>query len=113
MVKQMYTNVCLPLAYTFRDKFNSALVNETSSSDKKKRFIDVDISGITELQDDYQQLANVLAALPITPTGNEMRELFKWDRIENPMMDVPLVKAGYSLIDDLAPMDMPADQSAA
>jgi len=112
MVKQMYTNVCLPLAYTFRDKFNSELVTE-NWGDKRKRFIDVDISGITELQDDYQQLANVISALPITPTGNEMRELFKWDRIENPMMDIPLVKAGYSLIDDLAPMDMPVDQPAA
>jgi HK97 family phage portal protein len=109
MVKQMYTNVCLPLAYTFRDKFNSALVNETSSSDKKKRFIDVDISGITELQDDYQQLANVLATLPITPTGNQMLELFKFDRVEDPMMDKNLVKAGYSLLEDLAPMDMPAE----
>jgi HK97 family phage portal protein len=108
MVKQMYTNVCLPLAYTFRDKFNSELISE-NWGDKRKRFIDVDISGITELQDDYQQLANVISALPITPTGNEMRELFKWDRIENPMMDIPLVKAGYSLIDDLAPMDMPID----
>jgi HK97 family phage portal protein len=112
MVKQMYTNVCLPLAYTFRDKFNSELVSE-NWGDKRKRFVDADISGITELQDDYQQLANVISALPITPTGNEMRELFKWDRIENPMMDIPLVKAGYSLIDDLAPMDMPVDQTAA
>jgi HK97 family phage portal protein len=108
MVKQMYTSVCLPLAYTFRDKFNNELASAVFG-DKRKRFIDVDISGITELQDDYQSLANVLSALPITPTGNEMRELFKWDRIENETMDIPLVKAGYSLIDDLAPMDGPVE----
>jgi len=112
MVKQMYTNVCLPLAYTFRDKFNSELANE-NWGDKRKRYIDVDISGITELQDDYQSLANMLAALPVTPTPNEMRTLFKYDRIEEPVMDRPLVKSGYSLIDDLAPMEMPVDQSAA
>lgn len=107
MIKQMYSNVCLPLAYTFRDKFNSELA-AIDWKDKKKRFIDADISGITELQDDFKQLAEVLAALPITPTGNEIRGLFKWDRIENENMDQPLVKQGYSLIDELtfaAPVD--------
>ena len=107
MIKQMYTNICLPLAYTFRDKFNSELVAVSNWPDKRKRFVDVDISGITELQDDYQQLANVLAALPITPTGNEMRELFKWDAIDNENMNLPLVKQGYSLIDELS-FSMPA-----
>jgi HK97 family phage portal protein len=106
-IKQMYTNVCLPLAYTFRDKFNSELVAVSNWPDKRKRFIDVDISGITELQDDYMQLANVLSALPITPTGNEMRELFKWDAIDNENMNLPLVKQGYSLIDELS-FSMPA-----
>jgi len=101
MVKQMYTSVCLPLAYTFRDKFNAELSKEVSP-DKKRRFIDVDVSGITELQDDFLQLANVLAALPITPTGNEIRGLFKWDAIENDNMNIPLVKQGYSLIDELS-----------
>ena len=100
MVKQMYTNVCLPLAYTFRDKFNSELVNEIVV-DNNRRYIDVDISGITELQDDYKQIATLLADLPITPTGNEMRELFKWDKIENELMDIPLIKSGYDTIDSL------------
>jgi Phage-related protein len=100
MIKQMYTNVCLPLAYTFRDKFNSELAQEINT--KQKRYIDVDISGITELQDDYKDLATVLSTLPITPTGNEMRNLFKWDRIEADVMDQPLVKQGYSLIDELS-----------
>lgn len=101
MIKQMYTNVCLPLAYTFRDKFNAEIAG-ANFGDKRKRFIDIDISGITELQDDYKDLANVLATLPVTPSGNEMRSLFKWDRIENENMDQPLVKAGYSLIDELS-----------
>jgi HK97 family phage portal protein len=99
MIKQMYTSVCLPLAYTFRDKFNSELANEYKAG--IKRYVDVDISGITELQDDYKNLAILLADLPVTPTGNEIRELFKWDRVENPLMDTPLVKQGYSVIDDL------------
>ncbi len=107
MVKQMYTSVCLPLAYTFRDKFNSDLASEYWG-DKRKRYIDVDVSGITELQDDYQSLANVLAALPVTPTGNEMRSLFKWDRIDNELMDQPLVKDGYSLVDELS-FDAPVE----
>jgi HK97 family phage portal protein len=108
MVKQMLTNVCMPLAYTFRDKFNAELVNDTAG-DNKKRFIDADISGITELQDDYQELANVFATLPITPTGNQMLALFKFDRVEDPIMDKNLVKAGYTLIDELAPLEMPVD----
>lgn len=105
MIKQMYTNACLPLAYVVRDKLNKELAIEFQD---KQRYLDIDISMITELQDDMQQLANVLAALPVTPTGNEMRSLFKFDRIEGiAEMDKPLVKQGYSLIDELsiAPVD--------
>jgi HK97 family phage portal protein len=98
MIKQMYTNVCLPLAYTFRDKFNHELIRSENFRDSRTRYIDVDISNITELQDDYKDLANVLATLPITPTGNEMRELFKWDKIEQEIMDIPLIKSGYEPI---------------
>lgn len=100
MIKQMYTNACLPMIYSLRDALTKELAADFG------RFVDVDISNITELQDDLKEMADILAALPITPTGNEMRELFKYERIEDPNMDKPLVKQGYSFLEDIGVADI-------
>lgn len=102
MVKQMIVNACLPLAYTFRDALNTQLLNE---SDDKKRFVDVDISGIPELQDNMKDLAAVIAALPVIPSGNAVLSLFKFEESDEENMKVPLIKQGYSLITDLTIAD--------
>lgn len=103
MIKQMYTNACLPMIYSLRDKLNRELAAGF------QRYLDVDLSNITELQDDLKQMADILAALPITPSGNEMRELFRYERVDDPLMDKPLVKQGYSFLEDLSIEDVNPD----
>jgi hypothetical protein len=100
MIKQMYTNACLPMIYSLRDILTKELARGFD------RFIDVDLSNITELQDDLKQMADILAALPVTPTGNEMRELFRYERVEDANMDKPLVKQGYSFLEDISTADI-------
>lgn len=109
-VKQMYTNACLPMVYSYRDKLNKELAPEFDNNKDQKHFIDADISSISELQDDMLALANILGAMPITPTGNEMRSLFKFDAIEDALMDQPLVKSGYTLLSDISMVDITIDQ---
>lgn len=99
MVKQMLTNACLPMAYSYRDKLNNELVPDFKD---KERFINVDISDITELQEDMKEMAEILATLPVPPTGNEMREMYKFDRSLNPNMDREIIKQGYIFLDDLS-----------
>lgn len=97
-IKQMYTNACLPLAYTFRDAYNTQLLNESSD---KTRFFDVDISTITELQDDMAKLATALSAIPGGITLNEIRAFFKFDELDFDYMNKPIIKQGYALAETL------------
>ncbi|MEP6595897.1 MAG: phage portal protein [Ginsengibacter sp.] len=97
-IKQMYTVACLPLVYRFRDKFNDQLVNDFS--DKKQRFVDCDISEITELQDDMKYMAESLSALPGGITLNQILEMFNWETRPEDFMDKPLLKSGWAFAED-------------
>lgn len=103
MIKQMYTNACLPMNYSLRDILNKELANEFN------RFLDSDISAITELQDDMLSLANAIAAMPAAPSVNEQRELWKYERNEDPLCDKPLIKQGYMFIEDVGGDTIPLD----
>lgn len=103
MIKQMYTNACLPMIYSLRDALTKELAADFA------RFVDVDISNITELQDDLKAWADTMAALPITLTGNEIREVMHYERIEDENMDKPLVKQGYSFLEDVGVADINPD----
>ena len=72
------------------------------STDARIRY---DISDITELQKDMRDKAETYARLPVI-VPNEVREGMGWDRIDDPMMDKPLVKAGYYPIEDLTPLNI-------
>jgi HK97 family phage portal protein len=97
MVKQMYTNACLPIVYSFCEKLNCELAPDFGP----EYYITCDISGITELQDDIKKMIEAIAAMPVCITGNEQRALMKYDEIDDDMMNMPLVKSGYSLLSDL------------
>lgn len=96
--KGLYINACLPNVYRVRDALVRGLLPDFKD---KKRFIQPDISEITELQDDSKQMADWLStAWWITP--NEKREMQKFDRIEDPMFDQPLLPIGLQTLEDLA-----------
>jgi HK97 family phage portal protein len=93
--KELYTVVALPLAYGVAKKLTLELCGEFAD---KKRIEDIDLSGIAELQDDLFKTAQALAAMPVTPSVNEMREMINYERSEGLYMDEPLIKDGYKPI---------------
>lgn len=98
MIKQMYTSACLPMVYSLRDKMNAALSPAFSD---KPRYINADISGITELQEDIKKMVETIAAMPVTLSGNEQRALLNYDAIDEDWMNKPLIKSGYAFYDDI------------
>lgn len=93
--KELYTVVCLPIAYSIADKLNKELLTEFPD---KQRMIDIDLSGVSELQQDLQKTALTLSEMPVTPSGNEMRAMFNFEASTAPNMDEPLIKTGYEPI---------------
>jgi HK97 family phage portal protein len=105
MIKQMYTNACLPMIYSLRDKLNKELAVEFD------RFLDIDISEITELQDDILQMAQAWGYMPAAPSVNEQREVLNFEAIgdkedEANLYNKPLIKQGYMFIEDVGQTDI-------
>lgn len=94
--KDLYTNAALPEVYAKRDAYNSFLVPKFNTK-TEKYFIDADITGITELQDDMKDLATVLSTSPVM-NPFIVAQAFGWDTtgIENKWF----VKVGYQTIED-------------
>jgi len=103
MVKQLYTNAALPEVYAYRDAINQR-ITPSFNSKGVKYFVDCDVSGIPELQEDMKYMAEVWAALPIM-NPNVINEAFGNGKSEDPLMDKWYIKAGYNAIDDLATVD--------
>jgi HK97 family phage portal protein len=101
MVRLIYTNAVLPNVMRFQDAINEQLISQISTEAR----IRYDISDITELQKDMRDKAETYARLPVI-VPNEVREGMGWDRINDPMMDTPLVKAGYYPIEDISPLNI-------
>jgi hypothetical protein len=96
MIKQIYTNAILPNIMRIQDAINTQLVPDFNS----QGIIMYDLSDVTELQEDMLAKANVYSAMPVI-IPNEVREAMGWDRIDDPLMDMPLIKSGYQPIEDL------------
>lgn len=94
--KDLYTNAAFPEVDAKRDAYNSFLVPKFNTP-KEKYFIDKDITGITELQDDMKDMANVLNTNPIM-NPFVVAQAFGWDTtgVENKWF----IKNGYQTIED-------------
>ena len=102
MVKRLYTNAALPEAYALRD-----LLNNTIAKAYPGYYIDVDITGVTELQDDFKQLADIFSTLPVMQP-NMILEAFKYGKSTDPLMDKFYIKSGYDMLENLqAVPDLP------
>lgn len=106
MVKQLYINAALPEVYAYRDMLNSKIVPMF----KERLYVDCDISGISELQEDMKRMADIFNSLPIM-VPNFILDAFSYGKSEDPLMDKVYVKNGYTPIEDLN-MDEPLDNSA-
>lgn len=98
MVKRMYTNACLPDAYALRDLLNQKLT-PLFDKDGTKYYIDVDITGISELQEDMQAMATIYSTLPIMNPA-WISEAFGYGK-DMGVEDRLYIKTGYTPIEDL------------
>lgn len=101
MSKRLYTNAALPECYAYRDAINQHIVPLYTG---EKLYADVDISGISELQDDMLKMANVFATMPII-RPNDVLEAFNFGKSEDPNMNKYFIKTGYTDLDSLISVD--------
>lgn len=97
MVRQVYTNAVLPNVMRVVDALNEQLVPMVGSTSK----LVYDLSDVTELQEDMLAKANAYSAMPVI-IPNEVRQGLGFERVDDPLMDLPLVKMGYQTIEDVA-----------
>ncbi len=93
--KDLYTNAVLPEIFALRDGLNKDLTPKFNTKGETY-FIDADITGITELQDDMKDMAAVFSQLPIMNPGI-IAKAFNWTydaKDEN--MNKFFIKAGYT-----------------
>lgn len=95
--KRMFTNGILPTVYQVRDAFISGILPDFSGP---RRYIECDMSGITELQPDMKVTADALKLMDfISP--NEKRKIMRFDDSDEPLMDSIIIDTGKMLLDDL------------
>lgn len=94
--KDLYTNAALPEVYALRDALNLSLTPKYNDAGIKY-FIDADITQVTELQDDFKDMANIYSSLPVM-NPKIIAEAFGWDTDD--VEDKWFIKQGYSTIED-------------
>jgi phage portal protein BeeE len=106
MRKDSYTRAVLPERIAQRDAFNRKIVPLFSK--KKKYFVDLDISGIAELQPDMATMAKWLSiSFWISP--NEKRKMQDFDEDTDPNMDKYWIPNNLMLLENAAlPPQQPA-----
>lgn len=97
MVKQMITSACLPMVFSLVSKLNTALIPYYDG----RHYINADVSGITELQDNIKDMVEAFAAMPVPPTPRQMLETLNFEGGDEPWMDQHLIKSGYSFYEDI------------
>lgn len=96
-VKYLTTNTVKPHLDSYRDLINQELVGPWLGNEY---YYDYDISELPELQEDMDKMATALNAMPfITP--NEKRVVFKYDKLDDPNMDVCLFPNNLSTLEDI------------
>jgi HK97 family phage portal protein len=113
MRRDSWTAAIIPEIQAIADGFNLRLTGPYGKKLKKKFYVDLDISGIPELQPDMATMTTWLAAAYwITP--NEKREYQDFARDPNPDMDKYYFPSNVIALDDMSiPVDapMPGDET--
>lgn len=107
--KDLYTNAALPAAFLERDSYNRH-ITPMFNKGKERYFVDVDITGIAELQDDMKDMAQVYSQLPVM-NPVIIAKAFGWDTTG--VEDKWFMKNGYQTIEDaiagMSAPDIPID----
>jgi HK97 family phage portal protein len=97
--KDLYTNAVLPEVYALRDSINRSITPKFNGKGKTF-YVDCDITGIMELQDDMKDMATVFSSLPLMNPA-VIAKAFNWDYDDDDAnMDRYFIKQGYQTIED-------------
>lgn len=96
-IKRAYTNSILPNIFRVRDALIKGLTPEFSD---KKRTIREDISEVSELQPNSKDMAEWLN-IAWWIKGNEKREMMRFEKDDDPLMNQYLIPAGLQTLDEL------------
>lgn len=96
--KDLFTNAVLPEVYALTDSLNSFLSPKFSTA-KEKYYIDSDITGIPELQDDMLDMATVFMNLPVMNPAI-IAKAFNWPMDEDDNLNKFFIKQGYQTVED-------------
>ena len=95
MIRQAYTVAVMPYTQMVEDAFNLELVTDFGAGFRTVKF---DYSDIQELQQSLKEKMDGLAAAPVM-IPNDILQAAGYDRVDDPMMDAPFIKAGYDPLD--------------
>jgi HK97 family phage portal protein len=97
MRKDFYTSAVIPCADAIDDAINQQLIPDFDS----RYYTESDFSEIPELQIDLLATMNAISAMPISLTGNEIRDLLNYESSDADNMDIPMLKQGYSPVNNI------------
>lgn len=105
-IKYLLTNTTAPHRRSIEDMVNNWLYPLNGITD---RIFTLDISDMPEIQEDYQTLGERMTNSQAF-SKNEIREALKWERLELPNMDQPLVNAGLVPVSEIGDTDDDTDE---
>lgn len=96
-LRELFTNVALPLVSSLCDDFNMGLVQHFGGTS----VVGYDISDIPELQENHNDVVSRFANAPAFRV-NDMYEALGFGRLDDPNAETVLVKSGYAPLDEVA-----------
>ena len=100
MIRQMYTNAVMPYTTMVDDAFNTELVTDFGAG---IRYVKTDYSDVDEMQTSMKDRIDAIAAAPVM-IPNDVLQALGYDRVDDPIMDLPLIKNGYVAVDSFEPL---------
>lgn len=100
MLRDAFISVAIPEVAAVRDSFNTGLTPYFNTETKKK-FVDYDISEVTQIQEDINAVIERFNNSPAFRV-NDLYEATGWGRLDDPNAEVVLVKSGYVPLSEAA-----------
>lgn len=96
----LYTNAIIPAVTMVEDAFNTELVNDFGVG---VRVIKHDLDSIYILQQMRYKKALVWRDLPVMVPNRVLEDMGE-SKVDDPLMDLPLIKTGYQPVGDFEPL---------
>lgn len=106
--KSFYINGVLPIVCLLRDGLNRQVLNDIDT----KATLREDISDVTVLQEDMLRTMQAAAASPVMIPNAVLEKAGEKRVMDDPNMEKPWIKSGYTLLDEASITVQPIDNAA-